>query len=845
MSIRFLLAWRYLWGRKQRMVLTTLAVVFGVTLFFGLNAMIPAMMEAFRHNMVTSAGKVDISISSESNNPFDQSVLGQFQAIQGISQYTGLLSKNVVLPESMGGTVNQLTGASAVTVTGVDVATAQTVRNYLLKDGRFLQSDDAYATVIPQLLADKLSLKVGDTFSIPSSEGIAQLKVVGILSLDAGAGLDEILVPLPIAQQILDLPNDINTIDILIKPGVDRQQVVSDILTRLGPNFKSGPIEVGKELASALLLGQYMMWLFGIMALAMAAFIIFNTFRTVVAERRRDLGMLRAIGASKRTVMGLILTESFIQGIIGTAIGLLFGYLLCTVILAGLGKLLANLMRVSVGAPLITTSNLLASILLGVGFTVGSGYFPARSAMKVTPLEAMRPTVGAIENQQNRQRGWWGLGIMAFSLIGLFFGDLNIAAWSTLVFLAGLVLIAPVMVKPVAVFFGTVISWIFPREGRLAQGNLARQPSRAAITASSMMIGLSICIAVLSMITSIEHGFTRYLDKSLGTDYLIMPPSLVLGGGNLGANQGLIERIRATDGIEAATSLRLATSQTKGATLQLIGVDPVVYPQISGLEFSKGESTAAFKAIADSRSVVVNGIFVASNGVNPGDKLTLKTPHGDQVYTVVGVGFDYLNAKIATGYISQANLAKDFNSTTDLLLLVNRNPKADAALVSSALNAILKDYPAFSLINSTEFKKEQITLFSTVTSVFYLMVLMLAIPGLIAMANTMSINVIERTREIGMLRAVGATQTQIKRMVFAESVLLSALGTTMGILVGLFMSDLLLKAIAFIGFGTDFYFPAIGILLSILVGLTFGILAAVIPARQASKTVIVEALQYE
>ena len=845
MRIQILLAWRYLWGRKQRMVLTTLAVVFGVTLLFGLNAMIPAMMEAFRHNMVTTAGKVDISISGDSNNPFSQSVLDELQGIDGISQYTGILSKNVVLPESMGGSVNKLTGASAVTVTGVNVDTAQTVRNYTLSEGRFLEAEDTYVTVIPQLLADKLELKTGDTLTIPSSEGVADLEVVGILSLSAAAGLDEILVPLPTAQTILNLPGQINTIDILIKSGADRDTVSAAILAKLGTNFKSGAIQVGDELASALVLGESMMWVFGILALAMASFIIFNTFRTVIAERRRDLGMLRAIGASKRTVMGLILVESLIQGIIGTAIGLLCGYLMCLGLLSAVGSMLSSLMRVSIGTPVITTANLVGSILLGVGFTVGSGYFPARSAMQVTPLEAMRPPVAAVEYRQNRKRAWWGCSLIVVSVIGLLLGDLKIAGFSGLVFLIGLILIAPVMVKPVADIFGRVISWIYPREGRLAQGNLARQPGRAAITASSMMIGLAICIAMLAMITSVEHGFIGYLDKSLGTDYLLMPPSLVLGGGNLGANQGLMDRILATDGIEAATSLRLATSQTKGATLQIIGVDPVTYPEVAGLEFSKGDSDAAFSALADGKAMIVNGIFATSNSVNVGDKLTLKTPQGDQVYTVVGVGFDYLNAKIATGYISQTNLAQDFNSSTDVLLLVNRTADSDKAAVTASLLSITKDFPAFSLINSADFKAEQMDLFKTVMSVFYVMVFMLAIPGLIAMANTMSINVIERTREIGMLRAVGSTQTQIKRMIFAESVLLSALGTTMGIGVGLFMSDLIMKAIASIGFGSEFYFPTIGIVLSVVVGLTFGILAAAVPARQAARTVIVEALQYE
>jgi len=347
------------------------------------------------------------------------------------------------------------------------------------------------------------------------------------------------------------------------------------------------------------------------------------------------------------------------------------------------------------------------------------------------------------------------------------------------------------------------------------------------------------------LITSIEHGFMSYLDKSLGTDYLLMPPSLVLGGGNLGANKGLLERIKAVDGIGEATSLRLATSQINGSTLQLIGINPVVYPQIAGLEFSEGDPNLAFQAMSKGSAMIVNGVFAITNNVKLGDELTLTSPQGERQYTVVGVAFDYLNAKIATGYVSQTDLAKDFNSESDLLLLVNRKSGASAEQVTPRLKVVIKDFPSFSLIDSHDFKTEQMGMFKMAMSVFYLMVIMLAVPGLIAMANTMSINVIERTREIGMLRAVGATQTQIKRMVFAESVLLSALGTTMGILVGLFLSYLLVKAISVIGFNAEFYFPTTGIIASIVVGLVFGIIAAMVPARQAANTVIVEALQYE
>jgi putative ABC transport system permease protein len=228
-----------------------------------------------------------------------------------------------------------------------------------------------------------------------------------------------------------------------------------------------------------------------------------------------------------------------------------------------------------------------------------------------------------------------------------------------------------------------------------------------------------------------------------------------------------------------------------------------------------------------------------------GDVVKLNTPQGALDYKVVGIAMDYLNAKLATGYISQANLEQDFNVTTDVLIMANRSSGADEKAVNSALRAAVVEYPAFTLLDSAKFKEEQLSTLNLAMSFMYLLVLMLAIPGLIAMVNTLSINVIERTREIGMLRAIGSTRKQVKQMVFSESLLLSALGTSLGILVGLFLSYYLVKALVFSGFELKFFFPGYGVLTAIGVGLLFGVLAAMIPARQAAATPIVEALRYE
>ncbi len=845
MRIQWLLASRYLRGRVQRSILTTLSIVLGVAILFGMNGLLPPVIESFRHSVYTSAGAVDVTISSASNSTFDQSALDTVIGTEGVTYANGYLSKNVVLPASLGGSTGKTAGVSSITLTGVDVESVQSTHVYSLESGRFLETTDTNAALVAQSLATSLNLKVGDELVIPSSKGVARLTLVGILNNTSPDAATQVLTPLATAQEILNLPGQINTIDILLDSSADKAAVEAALTQKLGDAFKVGAVQTGEELLTMLELANGIMWFFGIAALAMAAFVIFNTFRTLVAERRRDLAMLRALGANKRTLMGMIIMESVLQGLIGTALGIVLGGLFAFGLLKAMSSVLNQMIHVTVGSPIFTATTWIGSILLGVGFTVASAYFPARSAMKVTPMEALRPALGAPEQHKYRVRAWIGLALCAAGVAGLMLGGTTFMSVGLLLFLVGLILITPALVKPVAVGFSWIYSLIFKRESMLARENLIRQPGRAAITASAMMIGLALCVAMLGMLTSIWSGFMGYLDKSLGSDYIMLPTSMVLGGGNLGADPALAQEVSAVEGVSTVTTLRQATSQMDCASLQVIGIDPETYPEVAGLEFTHGDEASAYSAMAGGRALIVNGLFSSTYDIHPGDSVTLKTSLGDEEYAVVGVGMDYLNAKIATAYISQANLATDFNSTNDVLLLINHTPDADTAQVTDNLQSLANAYPAFTLFDITTFKKSQMDLFSMAISAMYVLVIMMAIPGLIAMANTMSINVIERTREIGMLRAVGSTRPQVQRMILEESLLLSTLGTLTGIAVGLFLSDFIVKALSFAAFKLDFYFPTAGVILAIVVGLSFGILAALAPARKAAHTVIVEALRYE
>jgi putative ABC transport system permease protein len=446
-----------------------------------------------------------------------------------------------------------------------------------------------------------------------------------------------------------------------------------------------------------------------------------------------------------------------------------------------------------------------------------------------------------------RGRAIAGVALLGLALLGLLSGEATLALLGALLCLAGLIVLGPLLVRPMARHGGRLLTALFPREGAIAQGNLLRNPGRAAVTASAMLISLAILVALagLSTTSTFTRGVLGYLEQSMRADYMLVPEALVLGQGNVGAGPELAERLRAAPGVSAVTTLRQTSGRVGAVEAQLIGVEPDTYPALAGLIFTAGDPERAYGRLAEGGALILNGVLAAQAGLAPGDSVTLATQAGPRSYEVVGVGLDYLNSRLATAYLSQADLAADFGQLNDVLLMANRAPEAEPAAVEAALIDLARDYPAFSLVSFAQWREEQLAGNQARTNILYVLMATLAVPSLIALANTLGVNVLERTRELGVLRAIGATRGQVQRMIVAESLLLSALGVLGGALAGIGLGYGLVGAINRGGLSFSYSFPVEGIALAALVGLAFGVLAALLPARRASRLNIVTALRWE
>ncbi len=837
-----LMALRYLNGRRLRTTLTTLAIVLGVALIFAINLGLPAIQDAFKQTMTTVSG-ADISITSASGNSFaPDSVLARVAAVPHVQAVMGILHRQFSLP-TLGG--NALGNTPQIDLIGIDSANAQSVRQFVMSDGRFLQPGDQGKAVFPAGLAELSGqLKVGTTFPLITAGGLKVYTVIGLLAEQGNLSTPQMYVTLADAQAAFNQPGLINAVEVSLDANADKAAVSADIQRALGTGFQLDVASNATDTVATLQISFAVLDLMGLLALFLGAFLIFNTFRTVVIERHHDLAMLRAIGATRRQITLMILIESLLQGIAGALIGLILGYLLAVGLLNAVNRLYATYF----GAIHLQLSISLSAVLLAAGLGMATaliaGYLPARSASRTSPLEALRPATTVSVQRTARWSLIAGVVLMLLA-VGLLASGSKGAASGALLFLLGMVIAAPGLIIPVARLFSPLLTLWFAREGDLARGNLVRQPGRAAITGSTLMIGLAVLIMMVAVVSALGDLVTNLTNDSFSSDIILLPQALGVYNNVVGADDSLAARLKALPDTQTVASLRYASAKSSDKSVQVLGIDPNAYPKVAALDFNQGQFDTAFAALESGRNAILSPLTVSALHVDLGSDLVLETADGSQTYHVVGVASDVLTFKVNAIFISQANLAADFHKSEDILLFLNLKPGADKTAAFANVQQVAQDYPQFTAHLTGQYRDELIKTTNSAFYVFYALAFLILIPAALGLLNTLTINILERTREIGVVRAVGGSRGQVRRIVTAEALLLGIFSSAMGVLAGVAMSYGFVGAFSTIGWKVSYTFPLMGIIAAVIIGVLLALFAAILPARSAAKLDIIRALQYE
>jgi putative ABC transport system permease protein len=573
-------------------------------------------------------------------------------------------------------------------------------------------------------------------------------------------------------------------------------------------------------------------------SLLVGAFIIFNTFFITVAQRTRENALLRAIGATRRQVLTAVLLEALGIGLIASALGLAVGIPLAI----GLKALLAGFgFDIPTGSVVLASSSALVAFASGVVVTVLAAVSPSRKAAKVPPVAAMRDVAVGSTGYGSRQRIFVGTGMLALGAAALFYGLFGDPASAFLIILFGVLLVlfgVSALGRTVALPLSRVIGLPLPAlrgiSGHLARENAMRNPKRTATTASALMIGVGLVTLFTIFASSTKASFGNTLDEAFTGDFIASSGT----GGVGGVSPEFTEQVSDLPEVETAGGVRAGLAEVDGDSELLLGVSPEAF------DIFDVDPVAGSPADLDATSIGVLASAAEDKGLGIGDTVPVDfTATGTQEMTIQLL-LDRTPDPENEWLVSTEAFAANYPDQMDVRVLISKAEGVTANEALAAVEAVADDYPGVDVLDQTEYKEEQMGVVDQLLGLVYALLGLAIIIALLGIGNTLALSIIERTRELGVLRAVGMTQAQLRSTIRWESVIIAIQGTLLGLVIGLFFGWALVSALHDEGL-TTFSVPIGTLAVVVVLAALAGVVAAVLPARRAARLDVLRALSAE
>lgn len=856
MAIRSLIA------RPSRTLLTLAGIVLGVGVILAISITNLSTVESIKDLFAEASGNAQLMVISAASNEegFAGSIAGRARSVAGVQAVSPVVQAHTSLATVEVGSdrTASWTGlaASGILLYGIDPVADRAIRDYVITSGQYLGNDlSVRQIVVVADWAEDNHITVGRDISLLTPSGVQEVRVVGLMSKQGPGKLNNGafgIMPLGAVQDLFDRGGEVDSIEIVVAPGsanaVALENLKESLQARLGADYAViYPATQGERVARMLDSYQMGLSFFSGMALFVGVFLIYNAFSMTVVERTREIGMLRAVGMTKRQVRRQILVEAIVLGLAGALLGVLLGVLLST----GLIRAMESLVSQDVSRIRIPLQGLLTSLLVGLGVTLLAAMLPAWQAGRVSPLEALRVR-GRSREPWMIERGWpVGAALVAIALIFMFgfpsakselLQGLNSMAL-TLAF-GGATLLVP----EATAALDRVVRWpvirVYGNEGRIGAANVQRSRLRTALTVAALMVGVSMTIAVGALTTSFKRDVGDWIGSYIGGDLYVH--------GSMPLRTDLAERIGAVDGVEAVTPLRYTDAtwvQPDGnkLTVQIRATDPLTYRQVTEFNFVNTErsSTELATEMAEGDVVFVSTIMAEKHGVAIGDVMTLQTRRGLRAFRVSAVVVDYMQQGL-TIQGSWKDMRRYFGINDAQFFLVKTRDGVDPEAVKEQITDQFGKRSHLTVQSNQVVKSEALGITSQTFAMFDVLSVISMVVAALGVINTLTMSVVERTREIGMLRSVGMTRAQIWRMILSEAALIGLVGGLFGLLVGMVLARLfILGASNNQGYAVNFYVPWVPVLTSVLVSLVVSQLAAMLPARRAARLRIISAIQFE
>jgi putative ABC transport system permease protein len=836
-------ALRQLLGHKLRLALTALAVALGVAFVAGTFVLSDTMTKAFDGLYQGLSKGTDVTVQAANafdsienigvTRPIDQSLVKQLRTVPGVAGAGGGIS-GYALVIAKDGTSMQPGGAPTI---GASVFDDRALAGgFSFRAGR--APSGPTEMVLDKATAAKAGYALGDRVPVVFQTGRAEFTLVGISGFgesDSLLGATVASFDLHTAQKHLGQPGKVNEIRLRADSGVSADQLRDRVAAQLPSGIEALTTtdltaQQSKQTAEGLQFFTTFLLVFAMVSLLVGAFLIWNTFSVLVAQRTREIALLRAVGARRGQVMTGVVLEALIVGAVSSAAGLGLGLGLAL----GLHALLA-----SIGIDLPTTSLVLAprtvvvTFAVGIVITVVSALVPARAATKVAPIAALREATPA-EKAPSRWRTLAGLALTAAGVVVLILAatsvSLSLVGLGVLAAFIGLVVLGPDLARLTArlVRHGRPTGW------GMAARTIGRSPRRSATTALALTIGLALVTAVTVTASSTKASVTDLLDRTSKADLIVMSSSQAAQG----FSPEVAQALRSVPGVDTVAEMRFTRAKVYGGISSVAALPPDAEKAVD-LQVGSGSFTSL-----DRGTIAVSTDEAKARGLKVGDTVDVVfTETGSVPLKVVATyGNDaFLNASYV---VSLSEIDQHVSTKLDSAVLVTAAPGTDPTALRKAATTALTGFPGLSIDDPAGFAANQAKSIDQLLGIVTALLLLAVIVALLGIVNTLALSVLERTRELGLLRAVGAQRTQVTALVRREAVLMAGLGALVGVALGVGAGVALARGLSDMGLQVVDV-PWLRLVVYLLAALAAGVLAAWAPGRRAARVDVLRAVTAE
>jgi putative ABC transport system permease protein len=845
-----LISWPYFRKHVLRTMLTTAGIVLGVAVFVGMHTANESVLFAFSRTVDRIAGKTELQVTAGETG-FGEDVLERVQSAPAVG---------VAVPVIEAVVVSGIKSEGSLLVLGIDMTGDRSLRDYDLESGDEAVIDDPLvflaqpdSIILAKEYADKHHVAVNDKVTLGTVEGDKRFTVRGIMKssgLTSAFGGNLVIMDIYAAQKMFGRGRTFDRIDLAVKPGRTIAEAQQQLRQMLGPGFQIDPPSGrGQQFEAMLAAYSMMVNISSLFALFIGMFIIYNSFSIAVTQRRSEIGILRALGATRRQIRNLFLGESAITGLIGSIGGVLFGMVIAKGIAASIGSLISDVYGVAQQVnETAWRPELLASALgIGIATSIVAALVPARGAARVDPVQALQKgKYQVLSAGENRIRLILGAILGAVSAVCLSIATSR-AIFYTGFFLAVVValLLTPLLTLGLARAIRPLLKWARPVEGALAADSLIQAPRRTSASVAALMLSLALVVAFAGMARASYDSIIDWMNTALNPDLFVVP------------SENIVERttrfpptmapaLKEIPGVARVQMVRDARIVFRQTPVMVVAVEMNSIKETARRAPVAGDAEDMYRLTAAGQGLMVSDNLAQLQHLKYGETLEVAAPRGVIRLPIVGIVVDYSDQQ-GTILMDRSVFEKYWGDDSVNIFRVYLAPGATVPDVKQRIIERFSNERRVFVMTNTELKRYILKITDQwfgLTSVQIAVAVLVAILGIV---NTLTVSITDRRRELGVLQAVGGLHGQIRRTIWIEALSIACLGLALGFALGAINLYYILQIVHhdIAGMRLDYEYPTRVVLGLVPTILAAAFVAAIWPAESAVRGSLVEALEYE